>query len=249
MTWVVAGAYVVAGWLMLAGLSFRDHALSERVTGRSRICAPAGVLARRLAHSRVFSAVCGSLLGLSAWRSGVLATSAVTIVLGAAGWRLPDLLLARRKASLRTRASAAVPDLLDLVAVSVTAGRSPRLALEGAPEAVGGPLGAELDRARRAVSLGASWRAELRESANRSGLPELRRLALVLERSQRLGGPVADRLRELAREVRADRRLRQEERARRAPVVMLFPLVFLILPAFVLAAVIPALLVATSGLP
>jgi tight adherence protein C len=84
--------------------------------------------------------------------------------------------------------------------------------------------------------------------ADRTALPELRRLAVTLERSERLGTPVAGRLRDLAREVRAERAVRREERARRAPVAMLFPLVFLILPAFVVAAVVPALLVATSGL-
>jgi tight adherence protein C len=68
-----------------------------------------------------------------------------------------------------------------------------------------------------------------------------------LEQGQRLGVPVAVRLRDLAREVRAERRSRREERARRAPVAMLFPLVFLILPAFVLAAVVPAVLVAVRG--
>jgi tight adherence protein C len=89
----------------------------------------------------------------------------------------------------------------------------------------------------------------IRRVAARTGLPELLRLAVTLERSERLGTPVAGRLRDLAREVRADRAARSEERARRAPVAMLFPLVFLILPAFVIAAVVPALLVATRGLP
>jgi tight adherence protein C len=250
MIWFLAASYVVAGWLLVAGVSVRtDRGLWERISGEPRRRSATSRVGQRVAHSRALGGLAGAIIGLSAWRSGFPVTSAVVVVLTVAGWRLPDLALARRQASRRSRASAAVPDLLDLVAVSVTAGLSPRLALERAPDAVGGPLGEELARASRTVSLGASWRSGLRESADRVGLPELRRLALVLERSQRLGAPVADRLRELAREVRADRRLRQEERARRAPVVMLFPLVFLILPAFILAAVIPALLVATGGLP
>jgi tight adherence protein C len=80
-------------------------------------------------------------------------------------------------------------------------------------------------------------------------LRDMRRLAAALERGQRLGAPLADQLRRLARDVRDERRARAEERARRAPVLMLFPLVFLILPAFVLAAVIPAVVVATRGIP
>jgi tight adherence protein C len=98
------------------------------------------------------------------------------------------------------------------------------------------------------VELGESWAAVLRRPAQRLDLRDLRRLSSTLEQSSRLGSPVAERLRGLAREVRAERRDREEERARRAPVAMLFPLVFLILPAFVLAAVVPTILVATRGI-
>jgi tight adherence protein C len=88
----------------------------------------------------------------------------------------------------------------------------------------------------------------LEGAAESAGVPELRRLAVTLRRADRLGSPVAERLRDLAADVRAERRAQREERARRAPVRMLFPLVFLILPAFVLSAVVPALIVATRDI-
>jgi tight adherence protein C len=252
MTWLLAASYVGAGWLLIAGLvSGIDPGLRDRLGLGLPWAGSVTSRLRRVGRTRLRAlwGLAGALIGLAGWRAGPVVTGASTAVLAVAGWRLPDIIQARRAGSLRRRASADVPDLLDLVAVSVTAGLSPRLALDRAPETVGGSLGEELARARRAVSLGASWRDELRGVGERAGLPEIRRLALILERSHRLGGPVAERLRVLAREVRAERRLHREERARRAPVVMLFPLVFLILPAFVLAAVVPALLVATRGLP
>jgi tight adherence protein C len=138
----------------------------------------------------------------------------------------------------------AVPDLLDVVALSVTAGLTPRLALERGRQAVGGPLAEELERAAGQVALGQTWRTSLRDAAARSNLDGLRRLAVTLERSQRLGAPVAEQLRSLAADVRAERYARAEERARRAPVLMLFPLVFCILPAFVVSALLPIVLVA-----
>jgi tight adherence protein C len=122
------------------------------------------------------------------------------------------------------------------------------LALERAGEVARGPLAHELERAHREVTLGGEWRSALRAMAERTQLAELRRLAITLDRSQRLGSSVANQLRRLAREVRAERRLQEEERARRAPVAMLFPLVLCILPAFVLAAVVPALLVAARDI-
>jgi tight adherence protein C len=172
----------------------------------------------------------------------------MSTVLGAAGFVLPNFLLARRAASARAEAFAAAPDLLDAVAVCVTAGLSPRTALDRAGAVVRGPLARELEEARRQVALGAQWRSSLREVAERTGLLELRRLSITLERSERLGSPVANQLRRLARDVRSERRLLDEERARRAPVAMLFPLVLCILPAFVLAAVVPAMLVAARDI-
>lgn len=148
----------------------------------------------------------------------------------------------------RSGLAAEVPSLLDLLAVSVTAGLSPRLALERVPDLVSGSMGETLEAVRREAALGTPWRLALEAAGNRTGIDELRRLALALDRAERLGSPIAERLRDLAVEVRLERRTRREERARRAPVQMLFPLVFLILPAFVLSAVVPALLVATRGI-
>jgi tight adherence protein C len=190
----------------------------------------------------------GIVAGLTAVTGPPLQRIVLAALLGTAGFRLPDFLLARGGTGSRARVSAAVPDLLDLVAVSVTAGLTPRLALDRATDSVPGPLAAELRRARREVVLGTSWRRALRAMAVRTGVTEVRGLAVTLERGERLGIPVAEHLRALAREVRAERRASDEERARRAPVLMLFPLVFLILPAFVLAAVVPAVLVATRGI-
>lgn len=147
-------------------------------------------------------------------------------------------------ASLR----ASVPDLLDVLAISVTAGLSPHLALARAPDVLPGRLGSLLVAARQDVELGTQWRVALEHVATRYRVEELHRLARTLHRAERLGSPVSERLRELAADVRAERRTQREERARRAPVQMLFPLVFLILPAFVLGAVVPALLVATRDL-
>lgn len=143
---------------------------------------------------------------------------------------------------------AAVPDLFDLLAVSVTAGLSPRLALERAPDVLDGALGDVLLTVRRDVGLGSPWHEALEDAAASAGTAELRHLAVTLRRAERLGAPLGERLRELASQVRKERRAQREERARRAPVQMLFPLVFLILPAFVVAAVVPALIVATRDI-
>ena len=243
MTWAPALGYVVAGGLLLVAIATRtDRRVLDLLGARGLRVAPGRPGPSQRAWILVGSVVGGSVAAVD------LPTALVTApVLALMGWRLPVFMAARATTAYRSRMAASAPDVLDVVAVAVTAGLSPRLALDRATDAVGGPLGVELRAIRRDVALGTSWRLGLREAAQRLGVSELRRLAIVIEQGQRLGAPVADRLRALARDVRADRRSHREERARRAPVAMLFPLVFLILPAFVLAAVVPALLVSLRG--
>lgn len=152
----------------------------------------------RVVGAKAVLAVGGFVLGFMAfsWSVGAFVVSAI---LGSAGYRLPDFLLARRQAARHARSIAAVPDVLDVVAVCVTAGLTPRVALDRAAVVVEKPLSEELAGVRVAAELGSPWGSALRAAVERTGSAELRRLVRVLERSERLGTPVADRLRDLAR--------------------------------------------------
>jgi tight adherence protein C len=152
--------------------------------------------------------------------------------------------LARRRAARRRRRAmdGEVPLLLDLLAAGSAAGLSAVTGLERAVPALRGPLGAELRASIDAVGLGARWRDELASTADRLDLPDLRRTVAVVTRTETLGSSLSRATSELAADVRSKRRSAVAERARSAPVKMLFPLVFLILPAFLLLTVVPVLL-------
>ena len=134
-----------------------------------------------------------------------------------------------------------IPQLLDLLAAGSTAGLSAELSLRRAAEALRGPLGEDLRGVAHLADLGARWRDELDAYATGSGSVDLSRTMAVLQRTESLGASLADATRELAA-ARQARRAATLERARTAPVKMLFPLVFLILPAFLLLTVVPVLL-------
>jgi tight adherence protein C len=163
-------------------------------------------------------------------------------VAGAGGFFIPDVFLDRLARRRRHRADQSVPEFLDLLATGSAAGLTVPLALRRAAEALEGPLAIELQGLIWAADHGARWREEFSVLAGRLGLPELKRAAAVVGRAERLGAPLSDALRDLAAEVRDSRRARAADRARTAPVRMLFPLVFLILPAFLLLTVVPVLL-------
>ena len=142
----------------------------------------------------------------------------------------------------RTAVDAEIPQLLDLLAAGSSAGLAAPLALRRAADGLTGPLADEVRASVRAVDLGARWRDELEALADRLDLPDLRRTVSALTRTESLGASLAQATAELAASVRQARRAATMERARTAPVKMLFPLVFLVLPAFLLLTVVPVLL-------
>ncbi|MEX1262943.1 MAG: type II secretion system F family protein [Actinomycetota bacterium] len=142
----------------------------------------------------------------------------------------------------RTAVDAEIPQLLDLLAAGSSAGLAAPLALRRAADGLTGPLADEVRATVRAVDLGARWRDELEALADRLDLPDLRRTVSALTRTESLGASLARATTELAASVRQARRAATMERARTAPVKMLFPLVFLVLPAFLLLTVVPVLL-------
>ena len=152
--------------------------------------------------------------------------------------------LAASRAEVRRRRAmnAEIPQLLDLLAAGSAAGLSAVAGLQRSVSVLRGPLGAELRASLDAVRLGARWKTELAAMTNGSPLPDLRRAMAVLTRTETLGTSLTGATRDLAADVRSSRRAALAERARAAPVKMLFPLVFLILPAFLLLTVVPVLL-------
>ena len=157
-------------------------------------------------------------------------------------WRVPDVVLARLARRTVEAADREVPVLLDLLAVATSAGLPPQLAFRRAVEAATGPLADELGSVIDATDLGGRWRDELTSVGNRLELPDLQRLLGALARTDTLGSSLAEEIEHLASDVREVRRAAVAQRARTAPVKMLFPLVFLVLPAFLLLTVVPVLL-------
>lgn len=138
-----------------------------------------------------------------------------------------------------------LPMTIDLLAVAVGAGCTPYLAVEVASQWAPAPLARCLEEVRHDCALGVSFATALERMA--SAYAPLGALTDALLASEHFGAPVGDALARLAIEERAALRRRAETRARTVPVRMLFPLVFLVLPAFALLSVVPVLLAGLSN--
>jgi tight adherence protein C len=134
---------------------------------------------------------------------------------------------------------------VELVRMGVGAGLTPADALAVVAASGLGPT-RELARSVTAdVAAGLTFReAGRRRTAAEPGDAGVARVLALLSDGQRSGAPLGHALGVLATDLRTSQRRRAEERARAVPVKLLFPLVFLALPAFVLLTVAPAVLVA-----
>jgi tight adherence protein C len=141
----------------------------------------------------------------------------------------------------------AVADVVDLFALACGAGLTVASALRLVAAHTSGALGEALSDAVRAVDDGARVSDVLADLPARVGEP-VRPLSSALAMAARYGTPVVPALGRAAIEIRLEQRRSLEERARRLPVQLLFPLVFCCLPAFALLTVAPFVITVISGL-
>jgi tight adherence protein C len=187
----------------------------------------------------------GGKIALSAVAFGVglvFASLPLAVALALACFVGPDLVLARAARARVTRIDHAVPQFLDLLAAGSSAGLAAPMALERAVQGLRGPLADVLSASLSNVALGSRWRDELRALAEALDLADLRRAVSAVTRSERLGVPLSVAMTELAADVRRTRRDAAAERARKAPVKMLFPLVFCIFPSIFVVIIGPAII-------
>jgi len=172
---------------------------------------------------------------------------AAAVPAGLAAWGAPAL-TARRAERRRLAALAGdLPDVVDLLVLAVGAGLTVPLAVAAVSRRAPGPLGVELARACAETGLGRRLADTLDDVPARAG-EAVRPLVAALIASERYGSPLVAGLERLASEVRADRRRRAEEAARKVPVKLLFPLVACTLPAFALLTVAPLVASAVRSL-
>lgn len=158
------------------------------------------------------------------------------------GFMVPGAMAARKNRAREMAMRKALPDLLDLLTMSVEAGLGFDRALAKVIEGRKGPLVDEFEIVLQEIRVGRPRREALRDLGERVKMPEISRLIGAIIQAEQLGMGIANSLRIQSEQLRLARRQRAEEAAMKAPIKMLFPLIFFIFPALFVVLLGPAII-------
>ncbi len=189
-----------------------------------------------------FVIFCGSvLLGLVLW-VGTPITPLLPLAIVLGGLVGPRFWLSRRIDNRKSAIQRDLPEMMDLLTVSVEAGLGFESSLKKTAEEGSGPLAEEIKRVISEISMGKSRKEALEDLKQRVDLNDLSSFINAVIQSEQMGVGIARVLTIEAKEFRRKRRQRAEEQAMKAPIKMLIPLVFFIFPAIFVVLLGPAVL-------
>ena len=163
------------------------------------------------------------------------------------GFYAPDYYLTSKATSRGSGILNQLPDALDLLTISVEAGLGFDAAIVKVTEKLKGPLTEEFKRASAEQRIGKSRQETLRGISERVEVKELQNFISAVIQADQLGVSMSKVLRIQSEQLRMERRQRAEEKAARAPILIMLPTVGCIFPSLFIVILAPAALSAMSS--
>lgn len=184
--------------------------------------------------------LCFFILGITPFEGmSNTAVGALLVLVLAVG---PDAKLNRRIEARQHEIQLQLPDVLDLLTISVEAGLGFEQAVDRVIVSVPGAISDEFSRMLGEVRAGASRADAMRAMDERCNVAELRSFVLAILQADTFGVSIGRVLRAQSEEMRIKRRQLAQEKAQKAPIKMLIPMVFCIFPALFVVVLGPAAL-------
>ncbi len=154
----------------------------------------------------------------------------------------PNVILGQMTKHRQKNIINSLPDVLDLLTVSVEAGLSFDGAVSRLTKKLQGPLPDEFSRVLNEIKMGKSRKIALKDMSSRCGVADLTTFIGSIIQADELGVGISNVLRVQSGQMRQKRRQRAQEKAMKAPIKMLFPLVFFIFPTIFAVLLGPAMI-------
>jgi tight adherence protein C len=221
-------------------LVFLDRAVGGRVLGQiggtsrerlrlaiGRAGAPDGATVEGIIQRQATWAFLGAVLAFFLLGNGVVLGLLAPVV----GWLLPRFGLWAQGRQRTAAIERELPDFLDVLAVSISAGLGFRAALRRVAALVGGPVGAEMLVALRQIDLGATRRAAFEEMRERTSAVSLQAFITAFLQAEELGTPLSGFLESYSAELRRTAGQRARTAASKANPKISLVLTLVIMPA------------------
>lgn len=207
---------------------------------------PPAFTAERIVAFKIVFAIVGLVVGLMLapllpFTSFLLKVGTVAL-LTLTGYTVPSAAIAARASKRQKEIRKALSDTMDLLTISVEAGLGFDAALGQVVRNVPGPLSEEVSRMLQEMQIGVSRTEALRHLTDRTEVPELDGFVLSMIQADKYGVGIAKVLRAQAQELRQKRRQRAEETAQKVPLKLLFPMIFMVLPALFIVILGPGVI-------
>lgn len=199
---------------------------------------------------KAFAALVGALGGATLVNAITLDPNRTLIAIPVGlfvGFKAPDLYLGNKAGKRATQVLDSLPDALDLLTISVEAGLGFDAAIVKMTEKMKGALAEEFKRAAGEQRVGKTRQEALRGIIERVEQKELQNFISAIIQADQLGVSMSKVLRIQSEQLRIERRQRAEERAAKAPVMIMLPTIGCIFPSLFVVILGPAALSAMSS--
>jgi tight adherence protein C len=207
---------------------------------------PPSLDAERVVAMKIVFAIGGLVVGILLAPlvpfGGFVAKVAVVGLLAFLGYVIPSMQVSQMAARRQTTIQRQLPDVMDLLTISVEAGLGFDAAMAQVVHNVPGPLAEEMSRLLQEIQIGVGRADAFRHVAERTDVAELNAFVLAMIQADQFGVSIASVLRAQSRELRQKRRQRAEEAAQKVPVKLLFPMIFMVLPAMFIVLLGPGII-------
>jgi tight adherence protein C len=204
-----------------------------------------GTTPRKVLGYQVLCSIAFSLLTLwlvPAMGGSIVFAIVAAAVVAAAGWYAPVYYIELKRRSRMERIDKQLPDMIDLLVVTIEAGLGILASMRVASETMSDPLGQELRLTLQEQRMGLSVNQAIESLGRRADASNMRIFVRALTQGERLGISIGTTMRNLSIEMRKRRRAMAEERAQKMPIKMLFPLIFCIFPALFVVILTPMII-------